>query len=83
MRCSSARAYLHYKVEMTKVVIASGRSVAADNVLSINLSNYGYVLSGGKTEIVLWIRETKTVEGGIGGNLDLLDERKLSPGVRT
>ena len=68
---------------MAKVVIASGRSVAADNVLSINLSNYGYVLSGGKTEIVLWIRETKTVEGGIGGNLDLLDERKLSPGVRT
>jgi len=73
----------HYKVEMAKVVIASGGSIAADNILSINLSSYGYVLSGGKTEIVLWIGETETVEGGIGGNLDLLDERKLSPGVRT
>jgi len=73
---------LHNKVKVAKVVITSGRSVAPDNVLSINLSSYGDVLSSGKTQIVLWIGETETIERGVGGNLDLLDERELSPGIR-
>ena len=80
---SLVHAYLHDKVEMSKVIIAGSGSVTTHNVLAINLGSHGDVLSSGKPEIVLWIRETKTIEGGIGRNFNLLDKREVPPGIRT
>ena len=58
-------AYLDEQVEVPKVVVAARRSVATHDVLAIDLSRNGDVLTNRETEDILRVGKRETVAGSI------------------
>ena len=55
------RTHLDEQVKVPEVVVAAGRRVAAHDVLAIDLRRHGDVLTNGKTEDIVRVRQRKAV----------------------
>lgn len=64
---------------MPEVIVASGWGIASGDVLALNFSRHGDVLSWRKTKSVFGVGKTEAVESRVVRDGNLFGEREFAP----